>query len=63
MRKAVLIGDKAFYSKRNILFLEGRALQYILPLKRDSRLIDYTAPSSAYRRVYNWQFLFEGRVI
>jgi hypothetical protein len=63
VRKAVLIGDKAFYSKRNILFLEGRALQYILPLKRDSRLIDYTAPSSADRRAYDGQFLFEGRVI
>ena len=42
VRKAVLIGDKAFCSRRNILFLEGRAMQYILPLKRDSRLMSRT---------------------
>ena len=58
-----MIGDKAFYSKRNVNFLERRKLQYILPLKRDSSLIDYSAPSSADRRAYSGQFMFEGRVI
>ncbi len=63
IKKAILIGDKAFYSKRNVNFLERRKLQYILPLKRDSSLIDYSAPSSADRRAYSGQFMFEGRVI
>jgi len=63
IRKAMLIGDKAFYSKRNVNFLERRRLPYILPLKRDSALIDYSEPSSADRRAYSGQFLFEGRVI
>ena len=38
-------------------------LQYILPLKRDSSLVDYSAPSSADRRAHSGWFLFEGRVI
>ena len=37
----IIIGDKGFYSKGNIELLKEAKLRYILPLKRDNRLIDY----------------------
>lgn len=39
---AVLIADKGFYSKDNIQLIEKEGLKYIIPLKRNSQLIDYS---------------------
>ena len=39
---AIIIADKGFYSKDNINFLETEKLQFIIPLKRDNVMIDYT---------------------
>jgi transposase len=39
---AVIIADKGFYSKENIAFLESEGLQFIIPLKRDNAMIDYS---------------------
>jgi transposase len=39
---AVIIADKGFYSKENIAFLESEGLQFIIPLKRDNVMIDYS---------------------
>jgi len=39
---AIIIADKGFYSKDNIAFLESEGLQFIIPLKRDNAMIDYT---------------------
>lgn len=38
---AVIIGDKGFYSRKNVKLLEEEGLRYILPLKRDNSLINY----------------------
>lgn len=38
---AVIIADKGFYSQDNISLLENEHLQFILPLRRDNKLIDY----------------------
>lgn len=38
---AVIIGDKGFYSEANVLMLEKENLQFILPLHRNNKLIDY----------------------
>ena len=38
---AVIIGDKGFYSEDNIQMLEQEKLQFILPLHRNNKLIDY----------------------
>jgi hypothetical protein len=61
--KAVLIGDKGFYSKKNASFLEENGLEYILPLKRSSSLTDYSPVAPGTKRKMGGHFLFEKRVI
>ena len=39
--KAVMVGDKGFYSARNVSEMEDEGIGYILPLKRSSSFIDY----------------------
>jgi transposase len=41
VRNAVFIADKGFYSAANIASLEEDGLSYIIPLKRNSGMIDY----------------------
>ena len=43
LHKAVIIADKGFYSKANIILLQQEKLQFILPLRRDNALIGYSA--------------------
>jgi transposase len=38
----ILIADKGFYSQQNIKELDNESLNYILPLRRNSSLVDYT---------------------
>lgn len=38
----VYIADKGFYSESNILELEDLEMEYIIPLRRDNKLIDYS---------------------
>ena len=42
----IIIGDKGFYSADNILMLQNEKLQFILPLHRNNKLIDYWALKS-----------------
>lgn len=42
VKDGILVGDKGFYSKANADMLAAEGLSYILPLRRDSSLIDYT---------------------
>jgi len=60
---AVIVADKGFYSKGNISYLERGGLRYIIPLRRDSTLIDYTALDRGKREEFDGYFLFERRVI
>ena len=41
LQKAVIIADKGFYSEANVKMLIEEKLKFILPLKRNSPLIDY----------------------
>lgn len=41
IKDAVIIADKGFYSKNNTVLLENYQLQFIIPLKRDNKLIPY----------------------
>lgn len=43
LQKAVIVADKGFYSRANINLLQQEKLQFILPLRRDNTLIDYSA--------------------
>jgi len=63
VKNTVLIGDKGFYSEENAASLERERLQYILPLKRDSLLIDYAKIQEGHKREFDGYFLFEKRVI
>ena len=63
VKKAILIGDKAFYSQDNVKFLEGNHLGYILPMKRTISFIDYRPLCSGDKKDLDGYFLFEGRII
>ena len=63
MANAFLIGDKGFYSEENLRELESSNIRYILPLRRNSALIDYSAIKGGDRSKFTDHFLFEGRVI
>ena len=56
----VLVGDKGFYSRDNREELESAHIHYILPLRRDSALIDYGGMKSMKSFSH---FLFQGRPI
>jgi hypothetical protein len=57
----IIIGDKGFFSEENLLLLEEENLNYIIPLRRNSLLIDYKRYESLTKSK-NY-FLFEKRVI
>jgi hypothetical protein len=42
LQKAVIVADKGFYSQANIDLMIAEALQFIVPLRRDNSLIDYS---------------------
>lgn len=63
VQHAALIGDKGFYSEDNVLALEKEGLHYLLPLKRNSSLIDYSKIQTGDRRAFDGYFLFEKRAI
>jgi len=60
-KDAIIIGDKGFFSEENLNYLEGETLQYIVPLRRNSTLIDYKKYENLTKS--NDHFLFEKRVI
>lgn len=43
VKDGIIIGDKGFYSRENIDFLTKEGLSYIIPLKRNSTLLDYSS--------------------
>ena len=59
----IAIADKGFYSEENILRLEEQGLHYIIPLKRNSKLIDYGPISQGSYRAYKGFFNYEGKII
>ena len=48
---AVIVGDKGFYAKGNMRFLEREKMRYILPLMRDSAFTDYSPARGDAHRV------------
>jgi len=65
IKKAIIIGDKGFYSEENINYLDKKEteLDYIFPLKRNSSLIDYSPIISGNKKNFDGYFLFEKRII
>lgn len=60
-RDVIVVADKGFYSEQNILLLEKEKLRYIIPLKRNSTLIDYKKYENLTQSKQH--FLYEGRVV
>ena len=63
LQKALVIGDKGFYSEPNVVALEEDRLEYLLPLKRNSSLISYAPTRSGDRKKFDGYFRFDERVI
>jgi hypothetical protein len=59
----VFIADKGFSSAANIAMMEEEKLSYIMPLKRDSALIDYSPLCCANFKKDLQYFIFENRII
>lgn len=62
MKQAVVIADKGFYSKENLISLKSEELSFIIPLKRNNSLIDYK-PIKTNDRINMKFFVFEKRII
>jgi len=60
---AIIVADKGFYSKENIRLLKKEGLKFILPLKRNNKLINYAPLMSADKRGLDGYFKFRGRHI
>ncbi len=60
---AIIIADKGFYSKTNIEKLDKEKLNYIIPLKRNSTLLDYTTIKEGDFKAYDGYFMYEKRII
>ena len=62
--KAITVGDKGFYSQKNVEALEKAGISYILPLKRDNSYISYERLKSRdYDQAFDGHFFYRGRAI
>lgn len=55
IKDAVVIADKGFYSKENVDFLKKETLNFIIPLQRDSKLIDYSTLDKRENKYFKFQ--------
>lgn len=59
----VFVADKGFYSESNIEQMEQSRLQYVIPLKRNSSLIDYEPLKKGGKSGFSHFFKFQDRFI
>jgi len=60
----VFIADRGFYSEKNINELDNNKLQYIIPLRRNNQLIDFSPLKQAnYKKEIKNFFIYQGRII
>lgn len=63
LNNVTVIADKGFYSQNNMLMLDESNLKYILPLKRNNNLIDYSKfENNTIKRTKNY-FNYQQRII
>jgi len=63
IKEAIVIADKGFYSRGNVELLRSENLEYILPLKRNSSLIDYSVVASGDLGRFDGYFRYQDKVI
>ena len=59
----VFVADKGFYSESNIEEMDRAHLQYVIPLKRNSSLIDYEPLKKSGKSGFSHFFKFQDRFI
>lgn len=63
MTNGVIVADKGFASEANFADIESAGIKYVVPLKRNSCEIDYSAFKSGIKSEFDGHFMFKGRVI
>jgi transposase len=63
LNNAIVVTDKGFYSQENVEAMENEELRYIIPMKRNSSLIDYTATLTSGKEGFDGYFQYEERLI
>nr|QNO51529.1 hypothetical protein CBNPKNJC_00044 [Methanosarcinales archaeon ANME-1 ERB6] len=63
LKEIVFIGDKGFNSEKNAKTFSAGKLKYILPLRRNSTLIDYDILKKGSRKEFDGVFQFDKRHI
>lgn len=63
IRNVIYIADKGFYSKGNTEMMKSQGLQYIIPLQRDSQLIDHRPLREAGFKAKLSYFIYQHRII
>lgn len=61
--QAIIIADKGFYSEDNIQTLDSVQSQYIIPLRRNNPMIDYSPVTIAANAGFDGYFPYRGRFI
>lgn len=60
---ALIVLDKGFYSEDNIKALSNENLEYIISLRRNNRLIDYSVFEKGIKSEFDGYFIYEDRII
>lgn len=61
IKDATFVGDKGFFSEGNETIFNIRKLNFILPLRRNSSLIDYSPIKNFERKKFDGYFFFDRR--
>jgi hypothetical protein len=63
IKNVIYIADKGFYSKKNVEMMRHEQLQYVMPLQRNSKLIDYKPLQRADFKKKLSYFIYQQRII
>jgi Transposase DDE domain len=63
VKDCIIIADKGFYSQSNVEELQAEKLRFIIPLKRDNKLIQYELLDESALKNKNQYFAFEQRYV
>jgi transposase len=63
MKNGIIVADKGFASETNFNDIESAKIKYVIPLKRNSTEIDYTAFKNSDKSTFGGHFMFKGRPI
>jgi transposase len=63
LKDAVVVADKGFSSQTNIQMLETELLNYVIPLKRDSKYFDDTPIKAGDKSKFEGHFMFNKRPV